>query len=98
MKKKSEATLTETEYKLSENYPNPFNPSTIIKYQIPKDGHVILKIYDTLGREVASLVNEFKTAGKYNVTFNASNLASGMYIYRIAANGYTDSKKMILTK
>ena len=67
-----------TEYKLFENYPNPFNPSTTIRYQIPEDGMVTLKVYDILGREVKTLVNDFKTKGRYEVTFNADALASGL--------------------
>lgn len=85
-------------YSLSENYPNPFNPSTIIRYQIPQDGIVTLKIYDILGAEVATLVNEEKVAGKYEVNFNASHLASGVYVYRISAGSFTASKKLILLK
>ncbi|NWG29680.1 MAG: T9SS type A sorting domain-containing protein, partial [Ignavibacteriaceae bacterium] len=73
-------------YELEQNYPNPFNPSTIIKYQIPKDGTVTLKIYDVLGSEVATLVNEQKVTGKYEVNFNASKFASGVYIYRLSVN------------
>ena len=81
-----------------DNYPNPFNPSTIIRYQIVKAGQVTLKVYDTLGREVANLVDKEQPSGKYSVNFNASNLSSGIYLYRITANGFTAVKKMILTK
>ncbi len=98
-----------TTYDLAQNFPNPFNPSTIIRYQIPQDGIVTLKIYDILGSEVATLVNEEKVAGKYEVNFSAtggaSSLASGVYIYRIAihsdkiqAGSFVNSKKMILLK
>ncbi len=86
------------EYALEQNYPNPFNPSTTIRYQIPQDGIVTLKIYDILGSEVATLVNEQKAAGKYEVNFNASSLASGVYIYKIQAGSFTNSKKMLLIK
>jgi hypothetical protein len=86
------------EYVLSENYPNPFNPSTTIKYQIPKDGFVTLKVYDILGAEVANLVNEDKVAGRYEVSFDASLLASGVYIYRLNVNDYVNVKKMVLMK
>ncbi len=86
------------EYALAQNFPNPFNPSTIIRYQLPKDGIVTLKIYDILGSEVATLVNEEKVAGKYEVNFNASNFASGVYIYKIQAGSFINSKKMILLK
>ena len=87
-----------TTYDISQNYPNPFNPSTTIKYQIPKPGMVTLKVYDILGKEVAGLVNEFQNAGRYNVNFDASKLASGVYIYQIRSNEYTSSKKMMLLK
>lgn len=79
-----------------DNYPNPFNPSTIIKYQIVKAGHVTLKVYDMLGREVANLVDKEQPSGRYNVNFNASKLSSGIYLYRITANGFMAVKKMIL--
>ena len=87
-----------TEYDLSQNYPNPFNPSTTIRYAIPKDGMVTLKIYDILGREVKTLVNNFKTKDRYEVMFDASNLASGLYIYEITSGDYKASKKMTLIK
>lgn len=85
-------------YSLEQNYPNPFNPATTIRYQIPKDGMVTLKVYDILGAEVATLVNEEKVAGKYEVNFNASNLASGVYIYRLNVSAYVNVKKMVLLK
>lgn len=85
-------------YELSQNYPNPFNPTTTIRYQLPKDGMVTLKVYDILGAEVVTLVNEEKVAGKYEVNFNASNLASGVYIYRLNVNDYVSVKKMVLLK
>jgi len=85
-------------YKLSQNYPNPFNPSTTIKFQLPSSGIVSLKIYDILGREITTLVDEFKTEGRYEVIFNASSLASGVYLYRLNVNDYVDVKKMILLK
>ncbi|MDP4117126.1 MAG: T9SS type A sorting domain-containing protein [Bacteroidota bacterium] len=87
-----------SDYRLDQNYPNPFNPSTTINYQLPKDGHVSLKIYDILGNEVASLVNEYKNHGNYSVNYNASRLSSGVYIYRIITGGFISSKKMILIK
>jgi hypothetical protein len=85
-------------YSLSQNYPNPFNPSTTITYALPKAGNVKLTIYDVLGREVKTLVNEYKTAGTYNVTFDGSSLSSGLYFYRINAGGFTETKKMLLIK
>ena len=85
-------------YDLSQNYPNPFNPSTTIKYQIPNAGNVTLKVYDILGREVTTLVDEFKNEGRYEVNFNAGKLASGVYIYTIKSNDFTASKKLMLVK
>jgi hypothetical protein len=85
-------------YNLSQNYPNPFNPVTTINYQLPKDGNVTLKIYDILGREVAALVNEFKQAGYYKAAFNASKLASGVYIYELRVNEFRAVKKLTLLK
>ncbi len=86
------------DYQLYQNYPNPFNPSTIIKYQIPKPGLVTLKVYDVLGKEVANLVNEYQNSGRYNVNFDASRLASGVYIYQIVSKDYVSNKKMMLLK
>ena len=85
-------------YELSQNYPNPFNPSTTIKYQIPEDGMVTLQIYDILGKEVKTLVNENKAAGRYEVNFDASDLATGVYLYRIKVNDFVSVKKMLLVK
>jgi tetratricopeptide (TPR) repeat protein len=85
-------------YNLFQNYPNPFNPSTTIKYQIPKPGLVTLKVYDILGREVATLVNENKIEGFYDFTFDASRFASGVYIYQVRVNDFVSSKKMVLLK
>jgi len=90
--------LAVTDYGLDQNYPNPFNPSTNIKYQLPKSGNVSLKIYDILGSEVATLVNEIKTEGRYEVNFDASKLASGVYLYRLRVNDFVSTKKMVLMK
>ncbi len=87
-----------TSFNLSQNYPNPFNPSTIIKYSIVKKGEVKLTIYDILGREVSVLVNEVKDPGYYEVNFNASNLASGVYFYRLVAGSFVSTHKMLLLK
>jgi glycosidase len=88
-----------TNYKLEQNFPNPFNPSTTIEYQIPKAGLITLKIFDILGREVETLVNnEYKSSGDYKVVFSASNLASGIYFYQLKADEFTSAKKMILLK
>ncbi len=86
------------EFVLEQNYPNPFNPSTTITYQVPKLSFISLKVYNILGNEVESLVNEEKYAGRYSVNFNASNLASGVYIYRLRVNDYVSSNKMLLLK
>ena len=85
-------------YDLYQNYPNPFNPVTRISYSIPKQGLVSLKIYDILGREVKELVNEIKSQGSYSVDFNASGLPSGVYLYRIKSEGFTETKRMLLIK
>jgi hypothetical protein len=85
-------------YKLGQNYPNPFNPVTTIKFSIPKSGYVEIKLYDVLGKEVATLVSDPYNAGEYRVDFNASNLPSGTYFYRLESNGFIDTKKMILIK
>lgn len=89
---------TPDEYKLTQNYPNPFNPTTQIRFSIPESGIVTMKIYNTLGEQVATLINEQKAQGEYNVTFDASNLPSGVYIYQIRVNDFTASKKMMLMK
>ncbi|NOY05252.1 MAG: T9SS type A sorting domain-containing protein [Chlorobi bacterium] len=85
-------------FNLGQNYPNPFNPSTMIPYSVPKAGHVSLKVFDMLGREVATLVNEVLPAGSYKAPFIAGNLQSGMYIYRLETGGKVTSRKMLLTK
>jgi tetratricopeptide (TPR) repeat protein len=87
-----------TEYALFQNYPNPFNPTTTITYQIPKEGLVTLKIYDILGKEVTTLINEEKQAGKYSIDFNASKLSSGVYLYELRSNEYRSTKKLLLMK
>ncbi|MCX7833954.1 MAG: DUF2341 domain-containing protein [Ignavibacteria bacterium] len=87
-----------TEFYLSQNYPNPFNPNTSIKFSLPKDAYVELKIYDIMGREVATLISDPYKAGTYIVDFNAGHLASGIYFYKIVAGGFSDVKKMILLK
>lgn len=85
-------------FALGQNYPNPFNPGTSIKFQLPKQAFVSIKVYDLLGRLVTTLVNENKDAGFYEVNFDASKLASGLYIYKIEAGDFTDTKKMMLIK
>ena len=85
-------------YSLSQNYPNPFNPTTVINFSIPESGLVSVKVYNALGQQVAELVNEVKAAGSYDVDFNASNLSSGMYIYKISAGQFSATRKMMLLK
>ncbi|MFA7361859.1 MAG: T9SS type A sorting domain-containing protein [Candidatus Kapaibacterium sp.] len=85
-------------YSLSQNYPNPFNPSTKINFALSKQGLVTLRIYDVLGREIRTLVNEVKNAGRYTVDINASEFSSGVYFYRLQANDFTDIKRMMLIK
>ncbi|MCU0415119.1 MAG: immune inhibitor A, partial [Ignavibacteriaceae bacterium] len=85
-------------FNLEQNYPNPFNPSTVISYQLPVNGNVTLKIYDVLGNEIATVVNEEKPAGSYEVEFNASELSSGMYFYKLQTGKFVATKKMLLLK
>ncbi len=96
-----------SEFKLGQNYPNPFNPSTIISWQVPVSSWQTLKVYDVLGREVATLVNEFKPAGSYSIEFSINNLltgdggaqlSSGIYFYQLKADNFVQTKKMVLTK
>ncbi len=87
-----------TDFKLEQNYPNPFNPSTKIKYSIPQAEFVALKIFDVLGNEITTLVNEEKSAGNYEVNLNAANLSSGIYFYKLQAGSFVETKKMILMK
>lgn len=85
-------------YKLEQNYPNPFNPSTIIKFAVPQRSNVIIKIYDILGGELFTLVNEEMDAGWYEKVFSANGFSSGVYIYRMEASKYISTKKMLLIK
>jgi hypothetical protein len=86
------------DFSLSQNYPNPFNPSTKISYGIPVSDLVTLKIYDVLGKEVMTLVNQKQEAGNYQVEFNAASLPSGMYVYRIKSGNFVETKRMMLLK
>ncbi|KAF0153111.1 MAG: beta-glucuronidase [Ignavibacteria bacterium] len=100
----SESSAIPGEFKLEQNYPNPFNPTTTISYKLKGASHVTLKVYDVLGREVETLVNEYKQAGTYKATFDtrhvelSQSIPSGIYFYRISAGGYTAVRKMILLK
>jgi hypothetical protein len=86
------------EVSLNQNYPNPFNPSTTISYQLPTQSHVTLKVFDVLGREVATLVNGVEEPGYKSVTFDATKMSSGLYFYRLTAGSYVDTKKLLLLK
>jgi hypothetical protein len=90
--------LVPGQFSLSQNYPNPFNPTTTIQFNMPKAGNVEIKVFDILGREVATLVNEFKPVGVHSVNFNASNLSSGVYFYTMKSADFTITKKMLLVK
>ncbi len=90
--------LVPEQYELSQNYPNPFNPTTTIKFSIPEASNVKVTVFDAIGREVAVLVNDQMSAGSYNVDWNAGNITSGIYLYRIESGDFTAVKKMILLK
>jgi len=89
---------TPATFALEQNFPNPFNPSTKINFSLPVEGFVTLDVYNSIGQKVATLVNETKTAGTYAVDFNASDLTSGIYFYKISSGNFTETKKMILLK
>lgn len=80
------------------NYPNPFNPTTTIEYQLPKEGHVTLKVYNALGKEVANLINDFKPEGRHTVEFDGSSFASGIYYCEFRVNDFTSITKMLMIK
>jgi hypothetical protein len=86
------------EYALLQNYPNPFNPNTTIKYQVPELNFISLKVYDVLGSEIVTLVNEEKSIGNYEVEFDALKFPSGVYFYKIQAGSFIETKKMVLMK
>jgi hypothetical protein len=86
------------EYSLTQNYPNPFNPATSISFSLPKRDNVELKVFDIQGKEVATLINEALNAGKHDIKFDAQNLATGVYIYRLKTSQFTQSRKMTLIK
>jgi len=90
--------LQPTNYKLYQNFPNPFNPETNIEFEIYKSGFTVIKIYNIIGKEINSLVNEYLRSGKYNLNFNTSGLTNGVYFYRLVVNDFIETKKMILIK
>jgi hypothetical protein len=90
--------LIPTVFNLYQNYPNPFNPSTKIKYSIPQQFNVVIKVFDILGNEIETLVNEEKQAGAYEITWYAEGLPSGVYFYRLQAGDFVETKKMVLMK
>ncbi|MFA5405607.1 MAG: T9SS type A sorting domain-containing protein [Ignavibacteria bacterium] len=90
--------LLPKKYELMQNYPNPFNPATNIKFAIPENDYVNIRIYDILGREIMTLVNEKLNPGYYEFNFNGASLSSGLYFYRMTTNKYSDIKRMILVK
>lgn len=90
--------IVPTQYALSQNYPNPFNPATLIEYSLPHAGKVRLQVFDLLGKEVASLVDEQQGAGTYRARFDGSSLPSGSYFYRLQADGFSQTKKFLLVK
>ncbi|MBI5402707.1 MAG: T9SS type A sorting domain-containing protein [Ignavibacteriae bacterium] len=92
------SSIIPNEYSLKQNYPNPFNPVTKISFDLPKSGLVTLKIYDVVGREVKTLVNEVKNAGSYAVQFDGAAFSSGTYFYRLESNNFVSTKKMVLIK
>ena len=97
-KEKVDEQLVIREFKLYNNYPNPFNPSTIIIFEIPSDSYVTLRVYDILGNEIVTLINEEKTTGAYEVNFDARSFSSGIYFYTITAGSFRTTKKMLLVK
>jgi aminopeptidase N len=94
----NELSLTPTKYAVYQNYPNPFNPSTSIRFDLPKSTFVKLKVYDVLGKEVATLINEVRNAGSFNVDWNASVYPSGVYFYKLESKDFTETKRMLLIK
>jgi len=85
-------------YKLSQNFPNPFNPSTKIRYSVPQSSNVVIKVFDILGNEIEILVDEQKTTGTYEITWYAESLPSGIYFYQLQTSGFIETKKMVLMK
>ena len=95
---KDENQILPGSFELSQNYPNPFNPQTTIQYSLPQKCHVVVKVYNALGEEIAELVNSYEDAGYHKVDFDANRLSSGIYFYRIQAGEFSSLKKMILLR
>ena len=95
---KSEIVSLPEQYKLEQNYPNPFNPITVISYSIPNTANVKIKIFDITGREIRQLINEVKEAGRYEIKFDGSNLATGIYFYKLESGSFVSTKRMVLIK
>ena len=85
-------------FELGQNFPSPFNPATVISYQLPVSSDVTLKVYGILGRQISTIVNERKDAGVYSVRFDAAGLSSGVYVYRLQAGGVVEAKKLVVEK
>jgi hypothetical protein len=94
----SETKVLPSVFSLNQNYPNPFNPATSISFFVPKDGHVSLKVFDILGKEIATIVDRNMESGEHHYEWNASDYASGIYFYRITAGDFVQTKKMMLLK
>jgi len=94
----NESSATPTKFAVYQNYPNPFNPTTGIKFDVPKNTFVTLKVYDVLGKEVATLIKEEREAGSYNVDWNASFYPSGVYFYKLESKGFSETKRMLMIK
>jgi hypothetical protein len=94
----SAAGVVPTTFMLHQNYPNPFNPATTIRFELPQAKHVLLRVYNVLGQEVSTLVNEERSAGVYDIRFDVPFLASGMYVYRLQAGDFVAVKKMLILK
>jgi hypothetical protein len=95
--KKIAAELPAT-FELQQNYPNPFNPTTTIKFSLPRSDHVTLKVFDVMGREIATLVDDELTAGRYDAHWNASGVESGVYFYQLRADEFVETKRLVLVK
>jgi hypothetical protein len=94
----SSSTQSPAVFKLEQNYPNPFNPSTTIRYALRQRAHVTLSVFNTLGQQVATLVNDVQEAGYHDIRFDATGLASGVYFYRLQAGTYVETKKLLLVR